>query len=795
MRKTLLILTLIAVGCSDQPSGEGSSDTSGDLADPAFDAVGDADAGFDASDAPNDADTESPDLDVDEDAAPLPSLLSAEEALARVDPFFGSGGVGFGYASGTPAAQLPLGLIKVGPDTTAAGAHAPQNHFSGYYDTDPHARGFSHIRLVGTGAADLGNLRLLPLARADDEPWRAWTALDKASEVARPGTYSCALPTEDVVAEMAAGRFAARHRYTYGASATLQIDAASSIIDQGVELASIEWDGDFATGSVVFRGPFTGRARGFELFFDIALSEPPSAVSSWNDAGVGDTTAAAGERAGLLLEFTDGITLEVSVGISLIDAESARSNRLGEAGPDHSFEAIAESARQEWLGIVNNVAIAGGTEREQRIFYSALYNAYRMPTVLSEPSGNYRGFDGEVHEVDDHRYLSDLSMWDTYRTLHPWYSLTDPNAQRDTVISLLAMYDQGGDGVPRWPAMLGETGSMIGESADIVIGDAAAHGIEGIDWAHAFDALYRNSYERIFDLPFGLGREGIEHYVGIGYLPHERYHESVSKTLEYTWNDFGLAAVARAAGEEDLAVELEERSHSFTNIIHPERGFPWPRDEEGTFDPDVSERDVYMRDGPFTEGSAWHWRFYGLHAPDVLAEAIGGPTALVQALETFFERSALGIDGRPNTALPDPFYWHGNEPAIHAAALFSAMGEMDRATHWTREIQERLYNDTPDGIPGNDDGGTLSSWYLFASAGLYPVAGSDLYYLTAPLFPEVQIDLGTGSTLSVLAPGASNQRRRVESVRLNGEELDRTSVRYDELIDATLEFTFSSEEQ
>jgi predicted alpha-1,2-mannosidase len=649
--------------------------------------------------------------------------------------------------------------------------------------------------LVGTGAADLGNLRILPLAELADEPWHAWTVLDKETEEARPGYYACALPIEGVHAEMAASNFGARHRYSFEAGATLQIDPASSIIDQGVEEASIHWDGEGISGSVAFRGPFTGRARGFVLFFDIALSEAPTGVSIWNDDGVSEGVEATGERAGLQLEFPDAAVVELSVGVSLIDAERALANRLDEVGPETSLESVGQSATDAWLEVMDNVAIAGGTPRELRIFYSALYNAYRMPTVLSEPDGRYRGFDDEVHEASGHRYLSDLSMWDTYRTLHPWYSLTDPSAQRDTVLSLVAMSGQGGDGVPRWPAMLGETGSMIGESADIVIGDAAAHGIEGIDWDQAFEALYRNSYERIFDLPFGLGREGIEHYVSIGYLPYDRYGESVSKTLEYAWNDFGLAAVARAAGEDELAAELAERSLYFTNVIHPERAFPWPRDEEGNFDPDGSERDVYMRDGPFTEGSAWHWRFYGLHAPDVLAEAVGGRDALLAALETFFSRSGLGVAGRPNTALPDPFYWHGNEPAIHAAALFSALGEMDRATHWTREIQERLYDDTPAGLPGNDDGGTLSSWYLFASIGLYPVAGSDLYYLTAPLFEEAVVDLGAGETLTILAPGASSERRTIRSVLLDGVPLDRSSVRYPELLGATLEFTLIEEDK
>jgi predicted alpha-1,2-mannosidase len=798
-RLSLLVLPLLPLlGCSND-SGSGGADvdtnpgTDVDTSDIAADAEPDAlDAAVDTSDAAEALDTAEDATDVadaEPDAEPAPEPLTLEEAHARVDPFYGSGGIGFGYASGTPAAQMPNGFVKVGPDTTAGGAHAPQNHFSGYYYLDPHVRGFSHIRLVGTGAADLGNLRFTPLAEADDEPWRSWTALDKETEEAAPGYYRCDLPTEGVTAEMTSGWFSAIHRYAYDAGAVLQIDPASSIVGEGVELASIAWDGSEVQGEVEFDGPFTGRSRGFTLSFSITFDVEPDSVSGWDNDGLVDGTEFDGTRTGMVFTFPEGSTVEARVGLSLIGVAEASANRVGEAGPDQTLEGLRAEASTAWDGVVGNVQIAGGTLREQRIFYSSLYNAYRMPTRLSEPDGRYRGFDGEVHTADGHDYVSDLSMWDTYRTLHPWYSLTDQPRQRDALRSLLLMDEQGGDGVPRWPAMLGETGSMIGESADIVFGDAAAKGVEGIDWGDAFEALYRNSYERTYsDDGTGLGREGIEDYVTLGYLPYERYDESVSKTLEYVWNDFGLASVARAAGETEMAAELEERSLSFTNTIRPEHGFPWPRDAAGEFDPDTSERSVYMRGGPFTEGSAWHWRFYGWHAPEVLAEMVGGDVALREALERFFADSRLGEEGRPNNALPDPFYWHGNEPALHAAALFVAAGDANRGTHWAREIMERLYNDTPDGIPGNDDGGTLSSWYLFTSIGMYPVAGSNLYYLTAPLFEEVRVDLGDGETLTLLAPGASHENREIVGVTLNGDPMDSFEIRHGQLAGATIEF-------
>lgn len=792
-RLPLILLPLIA--CSgDDTSGDTDVDTGGPTEDVAVDIA--SDVAVDTGDTdPGDADADADDadagdlaVDVEPDTGGPAQLLTLEETRERVDPFYGSGGIGFGYASGSPAAQLPNGFVKVGPDTTSAGAHAPQNHFSGYYDLDPHVRGFSHLRLIGTGAADLGNLRILPLAEADDRPWRAWTTLDKETEHASPGFYSCELPDEGAAAEMTSGWFAAIHRYTFDGGAVVQIDPASSVIGEGVELATIAWDDNEITGRVEFDGPFTGRSRGFTLFYSVVFDTTPESVSGWDEGGLSEGTTFEGTQAGLVFSFADAATVEARIGLSLIGLEEAVANRLAEAGPEQTLEALRDTAVTAWDGILDNVQIAGGTQREQQIFYSSLYNAYRMPTRLSEFDGRYVGFDGEVHTAEGHEFISDLSMWDTYRTLHPWYSLTDHPRQLDSLRSLLLMDEQSGTGVPRWPAMLGDSGSMIGESADIVFGDAAAKGLEGVDWGDALEALYRNSYERIYDEEGSLGREGIEHYVELGYLPYDLYEESVSKTLEYSWNDFGLASVARAAGEDEMAAEFAERSLSFTNIMRPERAFPWPRDSAGDFDPDASERAVYMRGGPFTEGSAWHWRFYGLHAPDVLATEMGGNAVLLEALEQFFADSRLGEEGRPNNGLPDPFYWHGNEPALHAAALFVPAGDPNRGTHWAREVMERLYNDTADGIPGNDDGGTLSSWYLFTSIGMYPVAGSDLYYLTAPLFEEVRVDLGGGETLTILAPGASFETREIVGLTLNGEPLDSFEIRHAQLAGATIEW-------
>lgn len=807
---TSVLVALLVGGCGGDDAGPpdaagglvGDTDTRTDAedvpsdghdAEDATDADGDEASPGDADDADaDDTDADGSDAaDAEVDAPPTP--VDADLAFDLANPFMGSGGTGFAYASGTPAAQMPVGLVKVGADTTFAGNHAPQNHFSGYYYTDPHIRGFSHIRLVGTGAADLGNLRFLPLASLDGvDPANPFTARDPAREWADPGYYRIELPDEGVDAEMAATYQGAIHRYAYEGDALLILDPTASILDSGTLGASIAIDGTSVTGSFEYRGGFAGRGGAYTLYFDIEVSPAPTRTQVWQGSELRDGDEFSGTSGGLILGFAPGSTVELRVGVSMLDAEAAAANRAAQVG-DASLEAVAEAAAEAWKQVFDNVVVTGGTEAERRTFYSALYNAYRMPSRLSEPDGRYVGFDHAPHTAVGHAYYSDLSLWDTYRTLHPWYSLTDHELQRDCLLSLLLMAEQSGRGaVPRWPSMVGDTGSMIGSSADIVFGDAASKGVAGVDWTRAFEVLHASTWGRTFDEPLETGREGIEDYAALGYLPADRFGSSVSKTLEYAWDDLGLANLARVAGLGEAAATFDRRALNFLELLDPATGFLMPRNADGTFVTGIRPTQVYMGEGPYTEGSAWHWRFYGWWASREYREALEAlDVDLGHELEEFFARSPLGRPGPPFITLPDSYYWHGNEPAIHAAHLFHEAGLPDRAAYWVREIQDRLYSDGPTGIPGNDDGGTMSAWYLFTALGLYPVAGSDLYFLNAPIFDRAEVALGDGTTLTVVAPGASTTRRFVQTVTLDGEPVLDGRLRHADLRDATLEFALS----
>lgn len=698
---------------------------------------------------------------------PDPALLDLATIMSRVDPFIGTGGFGFNYAAQTPAAQVPLGMVRLGPDTTRNGAHVEFHHFSGYYFDDPQVRGFSHTHFVGTGIVDYGNIRVLPWRDLDPEaaPGDLFTAIDKDAERAHPGYYSVQLPDQDVQAELTATRRAGLHRYTAGAGGrvNLLIDAAAYVSGGEVLEASIQHAGATIEGAVTYRGPLTGRSRPFTLHFSARTSQTPVAHAVWEEGGPREGQSAAGDTAGAIVSFDleAGEVIELRVGVSYIDLEQARANR-GEVD-GRTFEEVAEAAWDEWAQLLQTIRIGGGTEQQQRVFYTALYHSYTMPTQLDE-GGRYRGLDGEVHGTDT-RYFTDLSLWDTFRTLHPLYVLITPDVQRDVLHSLMQMGRDGGH-IPRWPAGLSYGGSMIGTSADMLFAGSALKGIDGVDYNAAFDQLLTTANA---PTPPGSqfgGRRGVAEYLELGYMPSERGDEgSVSRTLEYVYSDWALANLADHLGRPE-AGDLRMRSTYYENLFDPEQRLFAPRNRAGEF-LEVTPHILYMFDGPYVEGTAWHWRFSAFHDPLGLAALYGGPDALAEVMTIYFERSGLG-NGTLNHRVPDVYFWHGNEPGLHVAYLWSAVDRPDTGADWLRAIQTEIYDDTPEGMPGNDDGGTLSSWYIFSALGLYPVAGSDRYRIGTPLFPIAEVQT-VGGTLTIRAPGASVDRRYVRRVEIDGE--------------------------
>ena len=441
------------------------------------------------------------------------------------------------------------------------------------------------------------------------------------------------------------------------------------------------------------------------------------------------------------------------------------------------FDQVRADAAKAWESALGRIAIEGRSERDFRIFYTALYHALLMPTLASDVDGSYLGFDGQPH-VAQGRYFTDFSLWDTYRTLHPFLDLVYPDLARDMLSSLIEMGRAYGV-MPRWPIAAGDSGGMVGDSAAVVFADALVKGVQPVDYAAAYDILKKSATQ---DLPQGRG--GIKDYMARGYVTMETGASSAAETLEYASDDYALANMATALGHADDAAMLSARAKDWKNLWDGTQGFLLGRHADGSFPPAIplGWQDYYA------EGDSWQYTFMVPHDPEGLADAMGGRGPMLDKLEQFFTHSACTP---PTIGLPQPYYWQGNEVDIFSPWIFASMDDTARTAKYTRWILASQYGDGPDGIPGNDDSGTMSAWYLFASSGLYPLPGSDTYLLGSPIFTKVTMHL-TGADLVILANDTSPRTRYVNAVTWAGNKLGRPRITHGELTrGGSLAFTLS----
>ncbi|MFW6023552.1 MAG: GH92 family glycosyl hydrolase, partial [Myxococcota bacterium] len=465
-----------------------------------------------------------------------------------VDPFIGTGGAGFGVGSAFPGPQRPYGMARPGPDTTLAEGAAGFYHCSGYYYDDPLIRGFSQVRPHGMGVPDYGAIGLMPTvgmseAKTDQQGYRA--AFSHDTEEASPGYYAVTVREPDIRVELTATERAGVHRFTFpeDSDAVVLVDVGHFAADVDIIDGSVSVDADAGEveGFAHLSGGYSNRFGGVPVHFVARFDRPFTSHGTWN-AGVLDDTGAPqeGPATGAYLRFdaaTDP-TVQVAVGLSFVDIAHARLNLNAEV-PALDFEVLRAEAEQAWEDALAAVEIEGRSERDFRLFYTALYHVLLMPTRADDVDGSYRGVDGAVHTATDFRYYTDFSLWDTYRTQHPLLTLLYPDYQRDFLRSLTAMARDGGY-MPRWPLGIGYTGGMVGESATLVFADSVLKGLGGFDLQAAYDAMRATAMAPTPpDAPYG-GRGGIDEYLTLGYVPTEAGGGSVSKTLEYAYDDFAL---------------------------------------------------------------------------------------------------------------------------------------------------------------------------------------------------------------------------------------------------------------
>lgn len=685
--------------------------------------------------------------------------------------------------------MAPLGMVRLGPETRSFYMDHRALNSSGYYFGDDLVLGFSHTRLNGTGATDGGHLLVLPSA-TPHPPGRqkAQHRFGHGDETAFPGYYAVRLPEPGILVELTATRRVGVHRYTFGGTGErhLFLDAGNALGGKRSEGTKVRIlpGGREMEGSVRTFGTFAGRYGGLDVYFVARWSLPITGFATWDDQSqVLNRTQASGSNVGLDLTFAPGPAsrvLELYVGISHVSLDNARANLDSEVGRE-GFDAILARTRTDWEQTLGRVRVEGGTERDRTLFQTALFRVFEMPTLFTDVNGDYVGLDGRVHQARGFEYYTDLSIWDTFRTVHPLLCLIAPDVQQDVCRSLTRMVEQGG-WLPRWPSGHGYANSMFGTPGDVLIADSYLRGIRGFEVETVYEAMRRTA---LGPTPPGAkfsGREGIEAYLQFGYCPTDQVRKSVAYTLEYGWSDQSLANLAEALGKTDDAALFRKHAGSYKNLWNPGTLHFQPRDSRGRFkEPFKPHLLTYLdwngrHTSDYVEGSALQWRWGAPYDARGMIGLYPSRERFVQELGRFFSDS----DPAMGAWSPGPYYWHGNQPDLHAAYLFIEAGRPDRTQYWVRWILQHKYGTGADGLDGNDDGGTLSAWYVLSALGLYPDAGSDRFWLGSPLFPKADVPMGKGR-LEIRADGASDQACFVQGIWLNGQRLDRHWVRMGEL--------------
>ena len=684
-----------------------------------------------------------------------------------VDPLIGTGGL-FNIGATFPGATTPFGLVRLGPDTTMESGGLGVLHAAGYWYEDDWIEGFSHLHLHGTGVTHYGNVMFMPTlgmdaTKVDEDGYRKPFSHD--DETLSAGYYKVDFDDE-ITVELTATAHTGVQRYTFPPSdeATVVLDLAHTLGDGVITASEVHLDPDNKeiTGYIHNQGSFTGRVGGVDIWFVSRFSRAPTSWGTWSgDELIEGDAFREGEDIGAWFQWdtTGGEQIIVQTGVSVIDADHARANFEAEHSSNWDFDAVHHGAESVWNNELSIVEVTGGTDDEKTLFYTGLFHTMMMPTNWTEVGGDYLGFDGNVWYADGFQYYTDFSLWDTVRTTHPLYCLLWPDRQEDMLISIHKMQEQGGS-IPKWALATGDTGSMIGTPADIMIPESYLKGIP----VTGVDDLYEEMYAHATGPVDQSGRDCMDTYDELGYLPFDsECGDATSKTLEFAHHDFGVAQLAQALGHSGDADDLTEQSLRYTNLWNPDTQFFQGRTTEGDwkdpFDPTDFADD-------YTEANAWHYRFHVPHDPDGLSALFGSDEAMVDAMVDAFEQATT----HPDPSLPNLYYWHGNEPGIHTVWMFDQVGRPDLAQQWSRWIMDTEYRAAPDGLAGNDDCGTLSAWYVFAALGFYPVMATDTYLIGSPIFEQATIHLPAGD-LVITAEGAGPDNPYVQSVTLNGTAL------------------------
>lgn len=735
----------------------------------------------------------------------------AQDLSQYVNPFIGTYKMGHTF----PGACAPFGIVQLSPDTdtiphNVKGKYQKEayKYCAGYQYNDKTIVGFSHTHFSGTGHSDLGDILIMPTSGplklnpgTKDKPESGYRSpFSHNTEVAKPGYYEVILDEYGIKAQLTATERTGIHKYSFrrNIEKRIIIDLNHGIYnyDGKVLWANLRLENDtLLTGYRITNG----WARVNYTYFAISFSKPvknygytdhekPLYIGFWRKFNLKSNFPEIGGRKIVsYFEFdSDESEVEIRVALSGVSTIGAIRNLKAETD-GKTFDQLVKETRDKWNKELSVIQIEGNKDQKE-MFYTSLYHTMINPSVYMDVDGQYRGIDNNIHKAEGFTNYTVFSVWDTYRALHPLFHLIQRNRSSDIVASMLAHYEQSvHKALPVWSHMGNENWCMIGYHSVAVLADAMTKGID-IDKQKALAAMYHSSNLSYYD--------GISEYKSLGYVPIDKNGNANSITLEYAYDDWTIYHTARLMSQNSLANEYKKRAAGYRYLLNPKVQFVTSRRSDGAW---IDEYNLLNTHGEgFIEGNSWNYSFYVPHDVDGLIARMGGDHQFISRLDSlftmhlpkeFFEETEdvteEGIMGN---------YVHGNEPSHHISYLYAWTSEPWKSQYRIREIMNRMYKNSIDGLCGNDDCGQMSAWYVFSSMGFYPVCpGSDQFVIGAPYLPYMKVHLGNEKYLTIKAHKVSDKMRYINSIKLNGKPFLKAFITFDDIKDgAELEFIMSA---
>lgn len=734
------------------------------------------------------------------------SMSAQQNLIPYVNPLIGTQRMGHTY----PGATVPFGMVQLSPDTDTISYEKDGKYngevyayCAGYQYDDPTIVGFSHTHFSGTGHSDLGDFLIMPTvgtlqlnpgtAAHPESGYRS--AYSHRNEVAEPGYYKVKLDDDGIIAELTATTRVGFHQYTFP-----ETDSAHIILDLIYGIYNYNdkdvWTFIRVENDTLVTGyrQTNGWARTRVEYFAMAFSKPfyqyghkkydqsvyRGFYRKFDESKNFPEMAGKKIRAYFDFKMKEGEKLRIKFALSSVSTQGALKNLQTET-PSWDFEKVADDAQKQWNRELGKIVVQTVKPEDKVNFYTALYHAFLSPTVYMDVDGAYRGLDQNIHQATGFTNYTTFSLWDTYRALHPLFNLIQPERNADMIKSMLAHYDQSVHHMlPVWSHYANENWCMIGYHAVSVIADAIAKGNDGFDKDHALEACVNTAEYDIYD---GLG-----YYKELGYVPEDKNSSSVSKTLEYAYDDWTIAQIAGKKGNTDVYQRYTKRSENFRNVYDAGTGFMRAKYSDGSW---KSPFDPLTTSGQgFIEGNAWNYSLFVPHNIPEMISLMGGKERFARHLDTLFtmhlsdeffketeDITREGIIG---------CYVHGNEPSHHVPYLYNWTGQPWKTQEKVRMIMWAMYKASPDGLCGNDDCGQMSAWYVFSALGFYPVCpGSDWYSIGSPLVSSAIITFDNRKKLEITVKNQSEKNVYIQELLLDGKKYNANYIDHLSLINAT----------